>query len=188
MTGVDDKRIVDMYLERDERAIKHSEEKYGSYLYRIAYNILECEEDCKESVNDTYLAAWRSIPPQCPADLRSYLAKLTRRISIDLYRRKSRTKRKDSQYALSLSELEELSGGDMPEEEIEARLLAEAISRFLRTQSDEARRLFVGRYYYLDPLKTVADYCGMSESKAKSMLFRTRRALGEFLKKEGFDI
>lgn len=185
---MEDKSIVDLYLERDEKAVKQTAEKYGGYLYKIAYNILGCDEDCKESLNDAYLAAWGSIPPQCPSDLRSYLAKLVRRISIDRYRHKNRSKRQGSEYALSIEELDGLSGGDMTEDEVEARLLAEAISRFLRTRSAEERRMFVGRYYYLDSLKEVAGYCGVSESKAKSTLFRIRRALGEFLKKEGFDI
>ena len=144
-------------------------------------------EDSRESVNDTYLAAWNSIPPQRPSVLSTYLGKLTRRISIDLFRKKNREKRRASEYALSLNELEEcIPGGSMPEDEVEVKLLAKSINDFLRMQPEEARNLFVGRYYFLDSLKDVARYCGMSESKAKSILFRTRCSLKTHLEQEGF--
>ena len=71
---------------------------------------------------------------------------------------------------------------------MDSKLLADAINKFLRSISEDARNAFIGRYYFLDPLKTVAGYCGMSEAKAKSLLFRTRCGLKEYLKKEGFDV
>ena len=90
---------------------------------------------------------------------------------------------------MSLSEWEEcLEGGERPEEALETGLLAEAINKFLRSLPVDARNLFIGRYYYMDPLQEVAAYCGMSESKAKSLLFRTRNRLKEFLEKEGFSV
>lgn len=75
-----------------------------------------------------------------------------------------------------------------PEAEVDVRLLAETIERFLRSLSPDARNTFIGRYYYLDSVKTVAGYCGMSESKAKSLLFRTRSSLREYLREEGFEL
>ena len=182
-----DEEIVNLYWKRDERAIQETKTAYGRYLFKIANNILADLEDSRESVNDTYLAAWNSMPPQRPSILSTYLGKLTRRISIDIFRKKNREKRRASEYALSLSELEEcISGGNMPEEEIEVKMLANAINEFLRMQPDEARNLFIGRYYFLDSLRDVARYCGMSESKAKTMLFRTRCSLKAHLEKEGF--
>lgn len=184
-----DTEIVELYFNRDESAITETQNKYERYLTKIAYNVLGDFEDSKESVNDTYLAAWNSIPPHRPNVLSVYLGKLTRRISIDIFRRSNREKRKASQYALSLEELDDcLSIGEGPEELIDSHLLAEAINKFLRSISEEARNAFIGRYYFLDPLKTVARYCGMSETKAKSLLFRTRCGLKEYLKKEGFDV
>lgn len=186
---MEDERIVELYWSRDEDAISKTQEKYDRYLTKIAYNILANAEDSRESVNDTYLAAWDSMPPHRPAVLRAYLGKLTRRISIDCFRGRNRAKRAPSQYALSLDELGEcVSGGNTTEEIVNVKLLADAIGMFLRLQSDEARNLFIGRYYYLDSLKEAAAYCGMSESKAKSMLFRTRIALKEYLEKEGFSL
>ena len=186
---MEDELIVDLYWNRDEDAIGKTQEKYDRYLTKIAYNILANAEDSRESVNDTYLAAWDSMPPHRPAVLSTYLGKLTRRISIDCFRGRTRAKRVPSQYAMSLEELGEcVSGGNTTEEIVDVKLLADAIGMFLRLQSDEARNLFIGRYYYLDSLKEAAAYCGMSGSKAKSLLFRTRIALKEYLEKEGFSL
>ena len=186
---MEDEQIVALYWERSEQAIAETEKKYDRYLEKIAHNILNNMEDSRESVNDTYLAAWDSMPPHRPAVLSTYLGKLTRRISIDCFRGRTRAKRVPSQYAMSLEELGEcVSGGNTTEEIVNVKLLADAIGMFLRLQSDEARNLFIGRYYYLDSLKEAAAYCGMSESKAKSLLFRTRIALKEYLEKEGFSL
>lgn len=184
-----DEKIVDLYWQRDESAIGETARKYSRYLTKIAYNILSNREDSEESVNDTYLHAWNSMPPHKPCALSTYLAKITRRVSIDIFRKRSREKRQASEYALSLSELADcVSEGGTPEDALNVLLLAEAINAFLHQQSEEARNTFVGRYYFLDPLKDVADYCGMSESKAKSMLYRTRRNLWNYLQEEGFDL
>ena len=184
-----DDKIVTLYWQRDEAAIRETEKKYGHYLLKIANNILFDLEDSKESVNDTYLKVWNSIPPQRPSVLSAYLAKLTRRISIDRFRYRTRDKRRDSQYALSLSELDDcVSGGNTTEEIINVKLLADTIGIYLRLQSEEARNAFIGRYYFLDSLKEVAAYCGMSESKCKSLLYRTRVGLKEYLEKEGFSV
>ena len=184
-----DEKIVELYWNRDESAIRETQEKYENYLYKIAYNILSDKEDSNESVNDTYLAAWNSMPPHKPNVLSTYLGKLTRRISIDIFRKRNRIKRQGSEYALSLTELQDcVSGGNSPEQDYEAQILGEAINTFLRTLSQDARNVFIGRYYFLDSVKDVAKYCGISESKAKTLLFRTRNSLREYLKKEGFDL
>ena len=186
---MEDEKIVDLYWQRSESAIRETEIKYDRYLTKIAYNILADTEDSRESVNDTYLAAWNSMPPHRPGVLSTYLGKLTRRISIDCFRRRTRQKRGGSEYELSLSELGDcVSGGNSTEEIVNVRLLADAIGIFLRLQSEEARNAFIGRYYYLDSLKEVAAYCGMTESKCKTLLFRTRVALKEYLREEGFEV
>ncbi len=184
---MEDAQIVSLYWDRSEDAIRETEVKYDRYLNKIAYNILNDTEDSRESVNDTYLAAWDSMPPHRPSVLSAYLAKLTRRISIDLFRYRTRDKRMASEYAVSLTELEDcVSGGNTTEEAVNLKLLADAIGIFLRTQNEMTRTAFIGRYYYLDPLKEVAAYCGMSESKCKTVLHRTRLGLKEYLKKEGY--
>ncbi len=186
---MNDEQIVQLYWDRDEGAIRETEAKYDRYLNKIACNILNDAEDSRESVNDTYLAAWNSMPPHRPSVLSAYLAKLTRRISIDLFRYRTRDKRMASEYAVSLSELGDcVSGGNTTEEAVNVKLLADAIGIYLRLQSKEARTAFIGRYYFLDPIREVADYCGISESKAKTLLHRTRQGLKEYLIKEGFPV
>ena len=182
---MEDAQIVSLYWDRDERAIGETDKKYGKYLHTIAYNILADREDASESVNDTYLAAWDSMPPHKPAVLSTYLGKITRRVSIDCFRKRNAQKR-GGEYALSLEELGECIGSNSTEESINVHALAEAIGQYLTTVSQEARRVFIGRYYYLDPVKEIARYCHITESKAKMLLLRTRQGLWEHLRKEGF--
>jgi len=184
-----DDMIVALYWKRDEKAIKETEQKYGHYLFQVAYHILFDMEDSKESVNDTYLKAWNSMPPHKPEFLSAFLSKITRQLSIDIFRTRNRKKRRISEYTSSLSELEEcVSGGDTTQESIDLHLLAKAINSYLYTLTPEVRAVFVGRYYYMDSIKEVAAYYHMSEAKTKSMLHRTRIGLKAYLEEEGFHI
>ncbi len=182
-----DEEIVALYLKREESAVFETQKKYDSYLRKIAYNILASQDECGEIVNDTYLSAWRSIPPHIPKILSTYLAKITRRLAIDAFRKKNRKKRQAGEFALSLCELSDcVSEGNIVEGKIDEVLLKEAMNAYLRNLSKEARVLFIGRYFYMDSLSEVASYCNMSQSKAKSMLYRIRCGLKEYLRKEGF--
>ena len=184
-----DAEIVALYWDRNEEAIQQTQQKYGAYLTKIAYNILSDFEDSKECVNDTYLKAWNSMPPHRPGILSTYLGKIARQLSIDVFRKKHSTKRYASEYAASLDELgDSFPDSTAPEQTLDAKLLDDAINRFLRTLPDDARNTFIGRYYFFDSLKNVAAYCGMSEARAKSMLYRTRQSLKAYLVKEGFDL
>lgn len=184
---MEDVKIVELYWQRNEVAIDATEKKYGKYLNKIAYNILSDNEDSKECVNDTYFKAWDSMPPNKPDVLSLYLGKITRFVSIDKLRKRTSAKRCPSQYNLSLSELDEcISGGNVTEESIDKKLIAEAISKYLLTLSEEARNSFIHRYYYMDSIKDICSYFLMSESKVKSMLFRTRNGLKKYLEKEGY--
>lgn len=184
---MDDIEIVGLYWQRDENAIACTDKKYRHYLHTIAYNILANKEDSQESVNDTYLAAWNSIPPHKPQALSTYLGKLTRRISIDMFRKRNAGKRGGSEYALSLEELSEcVSAGDTTVQELDCQILADAIAAYLKNLSQEARTVFLGKYYYLDPVAKIAGYCRISQSKVKILLYRTRQGLGQYLKEEGY--
>ena len=184
-----DEQIIALFWQRDEAAIQETDQKYGQYLTAVAYHVLADTEDSRESVNDTYLRAWNSIPPHRPGVLSAYLAKITRGISIDILRRKKRGKRVPSEYMISLSELSDcVTDGQTVEQKIDAEELAAAISQFLRMLPEQTRHAFIGRYFYLDPLREVARYCGMSEAKAKSLLHRTRCKLKAYLQKEGYTI
>ena len=186
---MEDAEIVEMYFSRNENAIAETHNKYGSYLHRIAYNILANSEDSDECVNDTYMKAWGSIPPTRPMKLGAYLGALVRNTAISVFRRNNTASRAGSQYALSLDELGEcVSGSVSVEETAESGIIAKAISDYLRTLSPEARIIFVCRYYFNDPINDIAAYSGASVSKVKSSLFRTRNGLREYLKKEGIDL
>ncbi len=186
---MEDAKIVQLYFDREETAISETQNKYGKYLMKIANNILYNYEDSEECVNDTYLSAWNAIPPHKPDVLSLFLGKLTRGHAIDVYRKSHAEKRIPSEFTSSLDELEDcIPGGSDVEENLEAKRLGEVISAFLKEQSDEARNLFVGRYFYADSLKDVAAYYGMTESKAKMVLFRTRQKLKEYLERAGFTV
>lgn len=186
---MEDEQIIRLYWDRDEAAIYETDHKYGPYLTTIARNVLGDPEDTRECVNDTYYAAWNSIPPQWPKVLSAYLAKLARRTAIDCFRKRTRIKRGGGEYVLSLSELEgTFSAGNTTEASVDAAALGEAINTFLRGLNPQARTAFIGRYYFMDSMAEVARYCGMSESKAKSMLHRTRKKLKIHLEKEGFPV
>lgn len=184
---MEDKSIVDLFWRRDESAIRETKEKYNRYLSKIAYNILGNLQDCEECLNDTYLRAWNTIPPGKPSNLSLYLAKIIREQSINLYRRHHAAKRGKGEYALSLEELAEcLSGQDTPEQEIDMQLLTQLINGYLRTVSTENRILFIRRYYYCDSVQELAKRSGFSKAKVKTVLFRMRGELKEYLGKEGF--
>ena len=181
--------IVNLYWDRNEYAIHQTQMKYGAYLSKVSYNILADFEDSKECVNDTYLAAWNSMPENRPNNLATYLGKITRQISIDVFRKRHREKRYASEFAISLDELgDSFTDGATPEQELNAKLLDEAINRFVSALPAMAQKAFVGRYYFFDSLKEIASYCGMTESKVKIHLFRTRQKLKLYLKKEGFEV
>lgn len=184
-----DEHIVALYWQRDESAIQETEQKYGSYLTKIAYNILSDLEDSKESVNDTYMKAWNSMPPHKPEILSTYLGKITRQVSIDILRKRSSRKRQASEYAISLDEIGDcIPAGETPEQAVELQLLAKAIASYLCTLSPQARNTFVGRYYFMDSIRDITEYYGMSKSKVESMLHRTRKGLKAYLEKEGYTI
>ena len=184
-----DDQIVSLYWQRDEAAIMHTQNKYQRYLSKIAYNILLDLEDAEECVNDTYLAAWNSMPVQRPAILSTYLGKIVRQLSISVYRKKHTQKRLGSEYVLSLEELGDTFPDTVtPEQLLDKKLLSAAINRFLLDLPWDARNVFIGRYFFFDSLKEVARYSGMGEAKVKSMLYRTRQNLKAYLREEGFTV
>jgi len=186
---MEDKQIVALYWQRSEKAISETAGKYGNYCYTIAYNILYNNEDADESVNDTYMGAWNSIPPNKPDILSAFLGKITRNIALNKWRSKNAEKRGGGQVTVVLDELEEcLPAGEKVEDKIEAMELARLIDSFLAGLKDMERRVFVCRYWYMDPITEISKQFGYSESKVKSMLFRTRNKLQVYLEKEGIYI
>ena len=186
---IDDKRIVELFLSRDESALAACSQKYGSALRGIAKNVLGDTRDAEECENETYLRAWNSIPPNNPETwLFSYLARITRGIAIDRFRRQSAEKR-SAQLAELTQEIENsIPGLQNIESEAEADFLNEAVSRFLRSQSAEKRGIFIRRYWFMDSIAEIARRYGLSQGKVKTVLFRLRLQLKEYLEKEGFTL
>lgn len=170
---MDDKQILDLYWERSEAAISETSKKYGKYCRYIASNILHNDEDSEECVNDTYLRAWNSIPPNRPSVLKTFLGKITRNLSLDRYELLNAKKRNGGQMSLIFDEIQEcIPSLDSTENIVEEIALTDILNRFLSSLSLEQRKIFMRRYWYLSPIKEIATEYGMSESKIKMSLFR----------------
>lgn len=180
-----DEELVDLYIVRDESAIKKTEEKYGKYCYTIAYRILYNNEDSEECVNDTFFGAWNSIPPNRPKMLSTYLGKITRRTALNIWRRKDTLKRGQGVIEVSLNELEDcIADTDFIDKFEKASDLTSIINYFLNGLSEEARIVFLRRYYYMDSIEQISKELLISKSKVTSMLFRLRKSLRDLLVEE----
>ena len=183
---MEDKQIVDLYWSRSEDAIRETEKKYGSYCRKIAMNILSNELDAEECVNDTYLKAWEAMPPHRPERLSTFLGRITRNLSLNRYAR-DRAQKRAPLVETVYEELAELipDGEDTPSDSAE---LSAAINGFLATLSPKNRIIFVQRYWYLCPIKEIAQNRALSEGAVKVSLCRTREKFREYLKKEGITV
>lgn len=185
--SLDDKEILSLFEKRDPSALEYVGAKYGAYCSSIAVHILHDPQDVEECVNETWWRAWQSIPPAFPPRLRLYLGKITRNLAFDTYRKQRAEKRGGGLSALE--ELDECTA-DLcnVENEIQARQLRDAISDFLRGQSDRNRTVFVKRYFYAQDPAEIADAMGISENYTAVILGRMRKKLHQYLVKEGFGI
>ena len=184
-----DIEIIDLYWVRAESAISETARQYGAYCKAISMNIVRNNEDAEECVNDTYLNAWKSIPPQRPAMLGAFLGRITRNLSLDRYKARKAQKRAIDETGVLLSELDDcIPGGNRIEDEFETKLITEAIDKFLSAIGRDDRVFFVRRYWYGDSIADIARRFAASESKIKTNLFRTRNKLKEYLEKEGVTI
>lgn len=177
-----DEKIVGLLIRRDEKAIEALKEKYGRYLLKIAYNILEDSLDSEEALNDAIFKAWNAIPPNSPSDLKSYLAKLTRHSAIDILRKRKGGKRGNPELDISVDEFfEAVSDIGNPETELDMKELGEALNKWLGTLAEDRRKIFIMRYFYADRISDIAHYTGLSESNVKTVLCRLRSGLKEYL-------
>ena len=181
---MNDQDIIELYMQRDERAIDETSEKYGAYCQKIAFNILYDVFDAEECVNDTYMRTWNAIPPTVPKIFSAFLAKITRNLALDRYSA-SKAKKRDG-ISESLDELSGMIGSCNISEEIEISELGEAISRFLSSEKPLARRIFIKKYFFEDTLEEIAREHGITIVSVKVTLHRIRKRLAEFLTKEGF--
>lgn len=185
---MEDKDILDLFFARREEAIYETQRKYGYRLLRTAQNILHNDQDAEECVSDTLHKTWEAIPPTRPVMFGAYLSKIVRNLSLNRWKAQRTVRRGGGEVEVLLGELEDCipaSTADMPEEAYEAQQLTEAINNCLSTLDQTARVAFVLRYFHGESIRSICARFDMSESKVKSLLFRTRKKLGAYLEKEG---
>lgn len=186
---MEDEKIVALYFERNEDAISESELKYGKYCHTVSYNVLRNVEDTEECVNDTWIHAWNAIPPTRPMSLKAFLGKIARNLSLNRLQENHALKRGAGETAAALDELEEiLSAPQTVEEEVEAQMLKESIDAFLAGLSEKYRIVFMQRYWYFYSIDEIAKLNGYTVNNVKSLLFRTRNRLKDYLEKEGITL
>lgn len=185
---MDDHGIIELYWARNERAIQETAATYGGYCATIAWNIVKTREDTEECVNDTYLRVWNSIPTDRPEVFKAYIGKITRNLALSVYRKMTAEKRGGNNMDLVFDELEGLLQTRRGvEEELEDKEIAKAVSDFLRTEKEQARKLFVRRYWYTESIRELAEAFDLTESNVKQLLFRTRNKLKRYLEQEGIE-
>lgn len=186
---VRESEILDLYFERNEKAISETASLYGDAVMKISRNILKNESDSEENENDTYVSLWNSIPPQRPQSLIAYISKTARNLALNKLDKRNTLKRSAHKDALSIHELDECTPSNLSvENDADSKLLSETISKFLRSEREDARNIFIRRYFFCDSVKDIAELLSLSESKVKSSLMRTRGRLKDHLLKEGFII
>lgn len=185
---MEDKEIIGLYLARDEKAIKETARKYGAYCFTVSHNILGDPQSAEECVNDTWLEVWRSIPPHKPAVFKLFLAKITRNLALDYYRKTQAQKRGAGRLPLILDELAEVIPGHFnPEETLYYRELLQQLEAFLASLSDYDKTIFLQRYFYAVPLEEIAEQAGCSRNALTVRLYRLRQTLKSRLESEAYD-
>ena len=184
---MEDRQIIELYWQRKEAAISESDKKYGNYCFTLSDNILKNHEDAEECVNDTWLRAWNSMPPQRPERLRMFFAKITRNLSFDRYDANTAQKRGGSETTLVLEELSECLASDSDvEAEALDDALGECIRSFVSSLSVRDGNIFVRRYFFTEPVREIAQRYGMSPNHVMVVLSRTRKRLRALLEQEGY--
>ena len=183
---MNDREIVDLYWQRSEQANAETDNKYGKYCRIVAYNILENTQDSEECVNDTWLAAWNSMPVNRPERLNAYLAKITRNFALAKVVKRSAKKRGGGELELALEELDDCVPSDYClEKEVEDRALAESINTFVDLLPEEEQLIFISRYWFFASEREIAEKQGCSRSRISAMLKRSRDKLKTYLLQEG---
>ena len=181
---MDDNEILDLYFARSEQAIVQTDQKYGFYCYSIAKRILSDPLDAEESVNDTYAEVWKSIPPRRPKYFFAFLASICRHLSLNRVDWKQAAKRRAQVVPLT-EEMENCIPDTVHERQMEAKELGKLLDLFLESLPKDSRLIFLRRYWYVDSVPEIAARYGMTESKVKMQLSRTKEKLRLFLEQEG---
>lgn len=182
-----DNQIVELYWNRNEEAIAETDAAFGRKLRSLSNRILQNQEDAEEMVNDTYMKTWNSIPKARPQYFYAYIAAICRNLSLNLLNWHQAAKRKAE--IVAITEEIELCIPDISQEEaLQGREIAKVLDAFLDTLPKDSRIIFLRRYWYADTVAAIAKRYGMTESKVKMQLLRTRNKLKDYLEKEGIQI
>lgn len=177
---MEDSKITQMLFDRNEDAISALESKYSRYLKAVASNILDSPRDEDECLNDTYLAAWNSIPPENPSCLKAYLAKLVRNSALSKFRARNAQKRGGSNTDAVFEELD-FAVASTDSDTIDRLHLRNVLNEFLCSLSEDNRTIFIQRYFYFCEISQIARGLNISEGKVKMSLTRSRKKLKEVL-------
>ena len=178
---IDDEKIIELFFERSEQAIQELDIKYGKICHSLSYNIVNSRRYAEECVNDAWLGAWNSIPPQRPDPLRAYICRIVRNHSLKKLRANTALKR-GSQFEVSLSELEDCISGSSLDEQLAVSELTAQINAFLSALPRDDRVMFVKRYWFSESLSEIADTFAITENNASVRLSRIRGKLHQHLK------
>ena len=188
MTHLEDSEIISLFFERSEQAIEELDKKHGAAVRKTAANILRNRQDAEETVNDTYLGCWNSIPPHRPDPLVSFVCRIARNLAVSRLRSETALRR-NGEFDLVLDELEEFIPSRIDvEAEYEVKELVKAIDRFLSGLDYDDRYMFIRRYWYADPVKDIAEAMHIHENRISVRLFRLRSKLRKKLMKEGLAV
>ena len=181
---MDDAKIIDLFWARSEEAIQETNKAYGRKLHALANKILNNREDAEESVNDTYMKTWEIIPPQRPKFYYAFLASICRHLSFHKVDWKLAAKRHAEVVTLTL-EMEMCIPDATRDRELEGKELGRVMNAFLKSLPKDTRLIFLRRYWHADTIAEIAARYGMTESKVKMQLSRTRAKLQTYLESEG---
>ena len=181
---MEDKRIIELFWARNEDAIAETDATYGRKLRALANKILNNWEDAEESVSDTYMKTWEIIPPQRPAYFYAFIASICRHLSFHKVDWKQAAKRNAEVVALT-DEMELCIPDTSRDRELEGKELGRIMNAFLESLPKDTRLIFLRRYWHVDTIAEIAARYGMTESKVKMQLSRTRAKLCSYLESEG---
>ena len=179
--------IIALLWQRRESALDEIIRRYGRLMKSFAGRILPTVQDAEECVNDTLLDIWNTVPPKRPASIASYAVMLTRRRSIDRLRRLTAKRRGGGVYLVALDELEDCIPGDAVFNE-DTDELRQAINGFLDGLSNQERILFMGRYFALESIESLAESNRVTKNTINIRLSRMRKKLENHLTERGIFI
>ena len=184
---MEDEKIIELYLRRDEKAIFETQRKYGRSLYAIALNILRDFEDAKECENDTYYKAWLNIPIQKPSYLMAYLSRISRNVALDRIAHKN-AKRRKGETVEFCDELDYSLRCGTIEQYLDSYEICRIIDEFLDSLTDEKNAIFIRRYRESESISQIAEELNISESKVKMTISRLKVKLRKCFDREGIVI